>query len=82
MPITLTDQIPLPDDTRRISSPQTKGLPWKEMKVGDSFLVPWLDTPHNLLCHRINGLTAQLQHLGTKFMTRSSIEGIRVWRVR
>jgi hypothetical protein len=49
--------------------------PWKKLKIGDSFLVK----------HPCASIPSQAStigpRIGMKFVTRSSPEGVRVWRV-
>lgn len=57
--------------------------PWKQMEIDDSFLVPC--TPQDLK-KIFSSLSSCKRHAsrvtGWKFVTRSSIHGIRVWRVK
>jgi len=84
MNTTITNQIPIPNDrqkSRGIDSPQTRDLPWREIKIGDSFLVPWLNTPAYLIRHRVAALASQFDQRGeAHFMLRSTSVGLRVWR--
>ena len=45
-------------------------------------LIPWLDTPHNIVCDRINGLSGYYaKQCNAKFCYRRTPEGLRVWRL-
>ena len=53
-------------------------LPWDQMKIGDSFLIPaGIQQP------RIGSMISKAsKRLGWKFIQRKTEEGIRVWRVK
>ena len=56
---------------------QTK-YPFKEMEIGDSFVVPKDELPKNGGC----GLHNSARYVGVKIATRTQTDGsVRVWRV-
>jgi hypothetical protein len=66
----LTRSIPMP----RI---RVRGIyPYKEMVIGDSFLVP--DANLQVVC---NNNWRMGKKLGMKFIARKEVDGVRVWRV-
>lgn len=74
----IEDGIPLPPHTRREIR-----YPFPELEVGQSFLVPWPDgrQPQSFANQISSRATQWGRRLGRVFRTRSSREGVRVWRV-
>lgn len=59
---------------------RTPKYPWKQMKVGDSFLVPTTPDVCNKIVRQRLSVGAYKSSCG-KFATRIVNEGVRVWRV-
>jgi hypothetical protein len=69
MSITIEQDIPIPPERKR------NIYPYKQMDVGESFLVP--ETKIQIVCnnnYRVSKLT------GMKFIARREGSGVRVWR--
>lgn len=58
-------------------------FPFKEMQVGDSFLVPFDGEDEGTVRSRIaSNCTHQKRRIGRQYATRKVDGGIRVWRVK
>lgn len=68
--VPIDKDIPMPVTTRG------QQYPWKQMEIGDSFLAV-VKTSSNLSKMKKQ---AELDY-GVKFITRTTSEGVRVWRV-
>lgn len=78
MEIKLETGIPIPS---RAKSEAAK-YPWKEMKVGNSFVVPRINgEPMQLTRDRANKAVTYAKKYGHKYCTRTIEAGIRVWRI-
>lgn len=72
--IKIESGIPLPDNARR--SGITAAL--RTIKVGDSFAWPKKDAPQSSVGACLHSLG---KRIGYRFATRSTADGVRVWRV-
>ena len=73
--ITVTNDIPPPEDTGRGGGKQSM-YPWDDLSVGGSFFVPGKDSSE------IGGaLNWAAQKRGTKYTARKERDGVRVWRI-
>jgi hypothetical protein len=68
--------IPLHPERRGVSK-----YPWRQMKVGDSFLVPGKNQERLLNCLTSCRANAQ-RSTGWKFSLRCTTFGVRVWRTK
>ena len=60
-----------------------KKYPWSEMRVGDSFLVPYTDISRDIRQLTHGGIQwAQRRGLDWQFAQRRLENGIRVWRTK
>jgi hypothetical protein len=69
--ITIDHNIPMPD-----KAPSKSKYPWLEMGIGDSFLFP--------ASSKRNGYTSARQaseRTGRTFVTRTTRDGLRCWRI-
>jgi hypothetical protein len=67
--------------------PKTKGrppqYPWAEMKVGDSFFVPCARVEVQRRQNTIQSCKKQaMKKYKRDYVTRTTIKGIRVWRIK
>lgn len=85
--LTVETGVPIPSPRRSVCAPR---YPWDEMAVGDSFLVPIGKSGLKSVKAARSALSASLSYAQTKgrvpkdfrIITRSSDEGLRVWRVK
>ena len=72
MPIKVEDSVP--HDLRQ-------RYPWKTMKVGDSFFLNYIED-RKLIARRVRGaMTYASKKFGTKYSMKTTLSGVRVWRV-
>lgn len=56
--------------------------PWRQLEIGESFLMPFDHRPPMTLQQRASAQCVMTGvRLGKKFSTRMTDEGVRVWRV-
>lgn len=60
---------------------RTKWGPWRELKVGESYLLPCEKIAHNMVQSRVLQ-SCRLERSGIKLATRTCPEGVRVWRIK
>lgn len=66
---------------KHLPLPSTRSLPWDQLEIGDSFLVPFNDTAPTVIRTRINALCQYFRKVGGKRMSyKTQPDGIRVWR--
>ena len=63
--------------------PNTKGVgkyPWREMKIGDSFFIPYADTNYS----QVNSAPSYFSRRNPeyKFTVRKVEGGYRIWRIK
>lgn len=74
----IDEGIPVPERAR---STWAK-YPWKEMKVGDSFLIERVNGEVIAIVRdRANKAVQYAKKYGHEYCTRASDEGVRVWRI-
>jgi len=78
MTIMLEKGIPVPVRSSAVAAK----YPWKEMQVGDSFVVPREgDEPMQLTRERANKAVTFAKKYGMTFCQRTVETGIRIWRL-
>jgi hypothetical protein len=80
MTIQIDKNIPVPD---KKSGANCK-YPWREMKVGDSFLVPYRSAADaNERAYQQSGIiNNQKSYRPKRYTSRQQKDGIRVWRIK
>lgn len=79
--IQIDSGIPIPP--RATGEGRTPKYPFRQMEVGDSFLVPYMDgRPRGHTARRMAAATkSAVKRTGWKFTARQLSDGLRVWRV-
>jgi len=77
--------IPLPDPVKTERKIGVTHYPWREMEVGDSFLVPYDGEPGTAVQNRVNATATHYRKryaITQRHTTRQTPDGVRCWRTR